>query len=161
MLGSILGLTGGSRAEPKTPPELVRAAVDAVMQLQASCAQPGAPSASSDQQALIEEISRLFGTMKLILYGEPDSPPDKQVALELAREVLRTELLTHLLPQLPILDFECRKEISQVFSNLLRKQVDGQHVTVAWLEAHPATLATLLRGYAQPAVALHYGAMLR
>ena len=35
---------------------------------------------------------------------------------------------------------------------------------VRWLEAHPEALSLLLRGYAQPAepaVALHYGAMLR
>ena len=54
--------------------------------------------------------------------------------------MLRSELLQHLLPQLPILDFECRKDISMVFSNLLRKQQDGQHLTVVWLEAHRGAL---------------------
>lgn len=102
-------------------------------------------------------------------------------------QVLKTDLLQHLLPQLPALDFECRKDISQVFSNLLRKQIDGgqpadplwwlvqqsypadlrcpslagEHLVVVWLEAHPEALSILLQGYAQPEVALHYGAMLR
>ena len=35
-----------------------------------------------------------------------------------------------------------------------RAQVDGQHITVVWLEAHPGALEVLLRGYAQPAAAL-------
>ena len=89
--------------------------------------------------------------------GSPPHAPSRRAR----RQVLRSELLQHLLPQLPILDFECRKDISMVFSNLLRKQQDGQHLTVVWLEAHRGALETLLRGYAQPAVALHYGAMLR
>lgn len=162
MLGSILGLGSISKPDPKVASDLVSAAVHAVEQLAACAAQSAAgTAASSEQQPFIEELSRLFSSMKLLLYGEPDSPPDKQVAQELACKVLQTELLYLLPPQLPILDFECRKDITQVFSNLLRKQVDGQHITVVWLEAHPDTLDILLRGYAQPAVALHYGTMLR
>ncbi|KAL1507560.1 hypothetical protein AB1Y20_007180 [Prymnesium parvum] len=150
------------RPEPAAPSELVGAARRAVSQLlERLDAKLTGPPASSDQQPLVEEISRHFSAMKLSLYGEPDRPPDKQLALELAREILRTSLLDDLLPALPHLDFECRKDITQVFSNLLRKQIDGQHPAVLWLEARPATLEVLLRGYAQSAVALHYGAMLR
>ena len=42
-----------------------------------------------------------------------------------------------------------RPRRSQVFSNLLRKQEDGVHLAVAWLEQHPGTLLLLLRGYEQ------------
>jgi len=154
----MLEALGFKATKLKTPPELVRAACEAVLRLEESAAQP---SSSNQHAALVEEISRHFGQIKQMLYGEPDNPPDKQLALDLAREVLKTELLQHLLPQLPTLDFECRKDISQVFSNLLRKQIDGEHLVVAWLEVHPEALSILLRGYAQPAVALHYGTMLR
>ncbi|KAL3895690.1 MAG: hypothetical protein SGPRY_013452, partial [Prymnesium sp.] len=162
MLGSNLGLAASPKPQPRSPDELVRRAVQTVSQLLASVGGSSSDAAPScEQQALIADISNLFSAMKLLLYGEPDSPPNKQTALDLAREVLQTELLQDLLPQLPILDFECRKDISQVFSNLLRKQVDGQHITVVWLEAHRGTLEILLHGYTQPTVALHYGVMLR
>jgi len=103
-----------------------------------------------------------MAAMKLMLYGEgPEQPPDKQLVLELAREVLRTNLFALILPQLPALDFECRKDITQIFSSLLRKQHDGDHITVSWVEEHPETMGTLLRGYAQPEVAINYGTMFR
>lgn len=77
----VLGLT---KAKSKAPAELVRAAREAVLRLEgASQPSPSQPSAST---SVLEEITRHFGMMKQILYGEPDNPPDKQIALDLARE---------------------------------------------------------------------------
>ena len=85
----VLGLS--SKAKPKAPSELVRAACEAVLQLEAMMPQP---SSSNQHAALVEEITRHFSVMKQTLYGEPDNPPDKQIALELAREV-RAALHAH------------------------------------------------------------------
>lgn len=150
MLTDLLGLTKRTRH----PADLARAAGDAALQLWA------AHGASTSSAAI--ELTKHMAAMKLMLYGEgPEQPPDKQLVLELAREVLRTNLFALILPQLPALDFECRKDITQIFSSLLRKQHDGDHITVSWVEEHPETMGTLLRGYAQPEVAINYGTMFR
>ncbi len=166
------------------PQDLVRTACDAARELEA-----GRPSGS---------VSRSIAEMKQILYGTPDQP-NKQApqALELAVEVLRSGLLESLLERLPLLEFECRKDLAQVctcscldrfpappslpsltrgrganllrpppsleqvFSNLLRRQIDGEYAAVGWLEARAELLLTLLRGYEQPEVAINYGSMLR
>ena len=39
-------------------------------------------------------------------------------------------MLTHL----PLLEFEARKDVSQIFSNMLRRQQHGEHTTMLWLE---------------------------
>ena len=108
-----------------------------------------------------QEVSRSLSAMKLLLYGEPDKRPNPETAAELAREVWKSELLRLLLTHLPLLDFECRKDVSQVFSNLLRRQQHGEHETVKWLEENRDVLFALLRGYETPQLALNYGIMLR
>ena len=99
--------------------------------------------------------------MKLTLYGDGEARADPDAALELAREVWRQDLLALLVANLQHFEFETRKDVSQVFSNLLRRQSGGVLGTVAWLEAHPETLLALLRGYESPGVALNTGLMLR
>lgn len=96
-----------------------------------------------------------------MLYGTPEAPPDKQTAAELASEILRTELLELLLRNLSALPFECRKEATQVFSNILRKHSGEEPSAAAWVEARPHLLLGLLRGCERPEVALACGAMLR
>jgi len=82
-------------------------------------------------------------------------------ALELTTEVLKTELLTELIVNLPMFEFECRKDVTQVFSNVLRKRSGGAMVAVDWLAQRPQLLFTILGGYDDPKVALNYGTMFR
>lgn len=139
----------------KPPPELVRTTREALLQLEQS-------SSGSEQPAKVsEEVSRNLSSMKLLLYGEPDQRPNPEAASELAREVWKSDVLRLLLTHLPLLDFECRKDVSQVFSNLLRRQQHGEHETVKWLEENRDVLFILLRGYETPQLALNYGIMLR
>jgi len=143
-------------AKAKPPAELVRATSEAVAQ----CEQAKA-SGSDQPEKASEEVSRNLSSMKIMLYGEPDQRPNPEVATELAREVWKGDLLRRLLTNLPLLDFECRKDVSQVFSNLLRRQQHGEHTTVVWLEQNRDVLFALLRGYETPQLALNYGIMLR
>ena len=139
----------------KPPPELVRTTREAIMQLEQSS------SGSEPPAKVSEELSRNLSSMKLLLYGEPDQRPNPEAASELAREVWKSDVLRLLLTHLPLLDFECRKDVSQVFSNLLRRQQHGEHETVKWLEENRDVLFILLRGYETPQLALNYGMMLR
>jgi len=138
----------------KPPPELVRTTREAMLQLEQS-------SGSEPPAKVSEEVSRNLLSMKLLLYGEPDQRPNPETASELAREVWKSDVLRLLLTHLPLLDFECRKDVSQVFSNLLRRQQHGEHETVKWLEENRDVLIILLRGYETPQLALNYGIMLR
>ena len=83
----------GAKKEPSvSPSELVRVTRDAVAEGAATSEFP---------QKVNEEISKNLAAMKLVLYGEPSAPPSKEAALELAHEVLRTDLLVLLLRWLP------------------------------------------------------------
>mmetsp|Transcript_72473 Transcript_72473/g.120823 ORF Transcript_72473/g.120823 Transcript_72473/m.120823 type:complete len:391 (+) Transcript_72473:114-1286(+) len=159
-----------SRAKKVKPAseQLVKAACDALQQCErdssSSSTSGGVSGSGGSSGSLSNSLSALsthVAQMKAILYGEPDAPPKKEEALELAREVLKTDLLTLLINHLPVLEFECRKDVSQVFSNLLRKHSDGELITVAWVAKHPEVLDALLRGYELEKVALNYGIMLR
>ena len=145
-----------SGSKPPNPAELVRATHEAMTQLEAAKSSGAETPAKAS-----EEVSRSLSAMKLLLYGEPDKRPNPETAAELAREVWKSELLRLLLTHLPLLDFECRKDVSQVFSNLLRRQQHGEHETVKWLEENRDVLFALLRGYETPQLALNYGIMLR
>lgn len=145
-----------------THAELVRAAIDAAQALLAdldtAATDAGAPSTSPYKQG---DLSQSLAQMKLVLYGEPETPPNPESALDLVREVLKTELLALLLINLPSFEFECRKDISQVFASLLRKAEGGELIMVNWLAARPEILHGLLSGYQTPKSALNYGSMLR
>ena len=145
-----------------THAELVRAAIDAAQALLAdldtAATDAGAPSTSPYKQG---DLSQSLAQMKLVLYGEPETPPNPESALDLVREVLKTELLALLLINLPSFEFECRKDISQVFGSLLRKAEGGELIMVNWLAARPEILHGLLSGYQTPKSALNYGSMLR
>jgi len=168
------------RKRQKPAAELVRSTMEAALAIERAAAASsvassatvtataGAPSPSAHAPAVaapadskLSEVAGHLSHMKMILYGEPETAPNKEDALELAREVLKTELLHLLITHLPLFEFECRKDISQVFSNLLRKHSDGELITVKWVAAHPELLEALLRGYETPKVALNYGIMLR
>jgi len=149
---------GGKKKEA----ELVRATREAVLHCSGAAAASSSSAEASDEHAAkLSEISHSLAAMKATLYGEPDQPPNKEQGLELAREILKTELLLLLVTNLPMLEFECRKDVSQVFSNLLRKHADGEHITVSWVTRNEEVLEAMLTGYEKPKVALNYGIMLR
>lgn len=102
-----------------------------------------------------------IGLMKNVLYETPESQPDKAAAREQAAEILKTTLVEQLVELLPHLEFECRKDATQIFISLLRKHSASEPSAAAWLQARPALLMALLVGYEQPRVALCHGAMLR
>ena len=65
------------------------------------------------------------------------------------------------LPRLRGAEFECRKDVVQVFSNTLRRHLGDEPGAVSWLEVSPAVLLSMVRSYEQPDVALNFGIMLR
>ncbi len=59
------------------------------------------------------------------------------------------------------LEFEAKKDVSQIFNVLLRRQIGSRSPTVEYLSTRPEIIFLTLRGYENPDVALNTGMILR
>jgi hypothetical protein len=116
--------------------------------------------------------------MKLILYGDGgkfpvmipimqvtkstiDTDPSPELVAQLSQEVYNTDLLLHLVKHMALLEFEAKKDVAQIFNNLLRRQIGTRYPTVDYLCRHEDTLFILQLGYEQQEIALNCGMILR
>ena len=67
----------------------------------------------------------------------------------------------HLLLNVHRLDFESRKDVVQIFNNLLRRQIGARFPTVEYLCSKPEVLFAAFDGYANEEIALNTGMILR
>ena len=68
-----------------------------------------------------------------------------------------TDLLQNLLLSIARLEFEARKDVVQIFNNLLRRQIGSRFPTVEYLCNKPDVLFTAFKGYEIEEVALNTG----
>lgn len=112
----------------------------------------------------LDEVSKNVAMIKSFIYGndsaEPSSEHVVQVA-QLAQEVYNANILPMLIKMLPKFEFECKKDVGQIFNNLLRRQIGTRSPTVEYLGARPEILIQLVQGYSVPDIALTCGLMLR
>ncbi|XP_054837348.1 calcium-binding protein 39-like [Eublepharis macularius] len=108
-----------------------------------------------------EGVSKSLKAMKEILCGATDKEPPTEVVAHLAQELYNSGLLIALIANLQLIDFEGKKDVSQIFNNILRRQIGTRSPTVEYVSAHPHILFMLLKGYETPQVALRCGIMLR
>jgi calcium binding protein 39 len=80
---------------------------------------------------------------------------------QLAQETYNTDLLYHLVVQIHRLEFESRKDVVQIFNNLLRRQIGSRSPTVEYLVAKPEILFATFAGYENEDVALNTGMILK
>ena len=92
-----------------------------------------------------------------LLYTEP-AP---ELIAQLAQETYNTDLLYHLVVHIHRLEFESRKDVVQVFNNLLRRQIGSRSPTVEYLVAKPEILFATFAGYENEDIALNTGMVLR
>ena len=79
----------------------------------------------------------------------------------MAQETYNTDLLYHLVAQIHRLEFESRKDVVQVFNNLLRRQIGSRSPTVEYLVAKPEILFATFAGYENEDIALNTGMILK
>ena len=79
----------------------------------------------------------------------------------MAQETYNTDLLYHLVVHIHRLEFESRKDVVQIFNNLLRRQIGSRSPTVEYLVAKPEILFAAFAGYENEDVALNTGMILR
>ncbi|KAI0736212.1 Mo25-like protein [Fomitopsis betulina] len=141
------------KSKPRTPPDLVRGIKDALPRLEAG--QPG----SEVRRKAGEEVAKNLQQIKAILYGDGDPLPE--LVAQLATETYATDLLYHLLVHIHHFEFEARKDVVQIFNNLLRRQIGARFPTVEYLSTKKEILFAAFEGYNNEEVALNTGMILR
>ncbi|KAK4052829.1 Hym1p [Microbotryomycetes sp. JL201] len=137
------GIGGGKL---KSPPDLVRSTKDAITKLESRTASPESRKKASD------EVSKNLFQMKVLLYGDGGNDPQPEIIAQLAQEVYANDLLQLLVCNTWRFEFEAscilkarsyglcapklltcndpnqaRKDVSQIFNNLLRRQIGTRY----------------------------------
>ncbi|MGH0164830.1 UNVERIFIED_CONTAM: hypothetical protein FKN15_065420 [Acipenser sinensis] len=108
-----------------------------------------------------EEVSKNLVAMKEILYGTNEKEPQTEAVAQLAQELYNSGLLSTLIADLQLIDFEGKKDVAQIFNNILRRQIGTRTPTVEYICTQQNILFMLLKGYESPEIALNCGIMLR
>jgi len=140
-------------AKQKSPQEVVRTLKEGLIVL--------TRSDDKRHQRAVEDVSSQLSAIKSMLCGTGDSEPQSEVTAQLAQEVYNGNLLEQLISNLAKIDFEGRKDVAQIFNNLLRRQIGTRSPTVEHVLMHREILSALLAGYESQEVALNCGIMLR
>ncbi|GAA6042480.1 hypothetical protein JCM8097_003047 [Rhodosporidiobolus ruineniae] len=144
-----------SAPKVKNPPELVRSLRDAVYRLDSPQTGP------EQRRKASEDISKYLFQMKVLLYGDNENETQPEIIAQLAQEVYANDLLQLLVQHIWRFEFEARKDVSQIFNNLLRRQIGTRWPTVEHLSAKEETIFAALKGYENADVALNTGMILR
>lgn len=112
-------------------------------------------------QKASEEVSTSLTAMRNMLYGPGDQEPQPEVTAQLAQEVYSNHVLGQLVENLHKIDFEGRKDVAQIFNNLLKRQIGARYPTVDYICQRKDILSALMAGYENQEVALNCGMMLR
>jgi len=139
------------KRNPKTPPDLVRALNEQVVKI----------DTAYDKRKLQDEISRYLTQIKIILHGDEDNDPQPDQIAQLAQEIYQTDVLYYLILNLQHLEFDSRKDVSTLFTTLLRRQIGNRSPTVDYLVQNSKILNLLLKGPEVPEVCLITGSILR
>jgi len=80
---------------------------------------------------------------------------------QLAQETYSTDLLHLLVVHIARFDFEARKDVVQIFNNLLRRQIGARWPTVEYISGKREVLFAAHAGYENEDIALNTGMILR
>lgn len=78
--------------------------------------------------------------------SEPNAELGKQLSSELVQSST-SDVLMHLLKKLALLEFEAKKDVAQIFNNLLKRQAGKQYPVADYFIMHPELLDDLVSGY--------------
>ena len=101
-------------------------------------------------------ISRLLSNTS---FSNPEPVPE--LFAQLAQETYSTDLLHLLVVHIARFDFEARKDVVQIFNNLLRRQIGARWPTVEYISGKREVLFAAHAGYENEDIALNTGMILR
>lgn len=93
-----------------------------------------------------EESAKILISMKNMLYGTDTQEPQTELAAQLAQEFYNHDIPLHLIHNLYRLDFEAKKDVAQIFNNILRRQIGTRSPTVEYVCTKSEILFTLIKG---------------
>ena len=93
-----------------------------------------------------EETAKILVAMKNILYGTESQEPQTELTAQLAQEFYNHDVPYHLVENLHKLDFEAKKDVAQIFNNILRRQIGTRSPTVEYVSNKSDILFILIRG---------------
>eukprot|EP00049_Salpingoeca_infusionum_P017859 m.354675 g.354675 ORF g.354675 m.354675 type:complete len:322 (-) comp17079_c0_seq1:347-1312(-) len=115
-----------------------------------------------DAKKTKEELTKQLSEMTKVLTAAGKDASSSDAVAQLAQDVYQSNLIELFVDKLAFMEFECRKDVVQIFNRLIRREVGPQSPTVDWiLNGHTGLLEKLCLGYEQPDIALSTGAMLR
>ena len=100
----------------------------------------------------------MFTQPVILTFGKEPAP---ELIAQLAQETYNTDLLFLLVQNIPRFEFEARKDVVQIFNNLLRRQIGSRWPTVEYLSGKPDVIFAALAGYENEEVALNTGMILK
>ncbi|SJX61003.1 related to HYM1-component of the RAM signaling network [Sporisorium reilianum f. sp. reilianum] len=121
----------------------------------------GGAGSSEARRKAVDEISKTLCHIKTMLFGEGDAEPQPELVAQLAQEVYAHDVLQLLVAHIAQFEFEAKKDVSQIFNVLLRRQIGSRSPTVEYLATRPDVIFLALRGYENADVALNTGMILR
>ncbi|VIO88973.1 Uncharacterized protein BM_BM13872 [Brugia malayi] len=139
----------------KSPPDIVKNLKDSLTQLEKL------ERGDKKNEKVAEEVSKSLQAIKSIIYGQESQEPHLEQVAQLAQESYNSSILPMLIQNLIKLDFEAKKDVAQIFNNLLRRQIGTRSPTVEYVHTRPQILEALVKGYETPEIAVTCGSMLR
>ena len=94
-----------------------------------------------------EDVSKNLSHIKGILYGVGDQEPQTELVAQLSQEMYNNNMLFLLIQNLHKVDFEGRKDVVQIFNNMLRRQIGARAPTVEHICVKQEILTELMNGY--------------
>ena len=92
----------------------------------------------------LQELSKYLVEIREILYGKDDTETKKQEIQDLSKEIMNTEILYLLIKNLEFLEFESRKDVEKIFTNLLKLNNNSKYPYVDYILENPQILEILL-----------------
>ncbi|KAJ3068525.1 mo25 protein [Quaeritorhiza haematococci] len=138
------------KSRQRTPLELVKGVKDSIARLDLG-----------DRKKANEEISKNLISMKTILYGDGENDPSPELVAQLSQEVYNNDLLPLLVTNISKFEFEAKKDVAQIFNNLLRRQIGTRFPTAEYIGTRGEILTTLIMGYDNQEISLNCGMILR
>jgi calcium binding protein 39 len=110
-------------------------------------------------------VSKLYSYFKvnfnLMRSCYTSADPAPELIAQLAQETYNTDVLYLLVLNIARFEFEARKDLVQIFNNLLRRQIGTRYPTVEYLSAKHDVIFATLAGYENEDVALNTGMILK
>ncbi|CAK8690197.1 unnamed protein product [Clavelina lepadiformis] len=80
-----------------------------------------------------EDLMKNLASMKLIMCGTDQHEPQSELVAQLSQELYKSEIIDIILKNLSRIDFEGKKDFTQIFNTLARRQIGSRQPTVEFL----------------------------